>query len=88
MAVQGMKNFGNAFLLRALNPKECLSYVLSLPIHCTAVGCSTQGQLEEDVRIAQDFKKLNDTEMARLRRQASKGAGTLVGSKLEYWKKQ
>ncbi len=88
MAVQGMKNFGNAFLLRALNPKECLSYVLSLPIHCTAVGCSTQGQLEEDVRIAQDFKKLNDTEMARLRRQASKGAGTVVGSKLEYWKKQ
>jgi len=87
MAVQGMKNFGNAFLLRALNPKECLSYVLSLPIHCTAVGCSTVGQLEEDVRIAQDFKQLKDTEMVRLRQQASKGAGALTGSKLEYWKK-
>lgn len=88
MAVQGMKNFGNAFLLRALNPRECLNYVLSLPIHCTAVGCSTIGQLEEDVRIAQDFKKLDDTEMARLRRQASQATGALTGSALEYWKKQ
>lgn len=88
MAVQGMKNFGNAFLLRALNPKECLSYVLSLPIHCTAVGCSTIGQLEEDVRIAQDFKELDDEEMTRLRQQASRGTGALIGADLEYWKKQ
>jgi hypothetical protein len=87
VAIQGMKNFANSFLLRALNPRDCLNYVLSLPIHCTAVGCSTTGQLDEDVRIAQNFKKLSSSEMDALRMKAVEGTGVLKGPDLEYWKK-
>src|SRR3989454_4041516 len=38
MGIQGMKNFGNAKLLQSFSAKDCLSYVLSLPVHCTAIG--------------------------------------------------
>ncbi len=55
IGIQAMKVFGNAFLLRVLNAEECLRYVLSLPIHCATVGCSTGGQLDDDVRFAQSF---------------------------------
>lgn len=88
MGIQGMKNFGNAFLLRVLSAKECLQYVLSLPIHCTAVGCSTGGQLEDDVRTAQEFKPLTGKEMDWLRNRAvTAGPGGVKGPALEYWKR-
>lgn len=87
MAIQGMKVFGNAFLLRALNPKDCLTYVLSLPVHCAAVGCSTTGQLDEDVRIVQDFSPLSESDMGTMRRKAVEGTGVLSGPALEYWKR-
>ena len=61
LGIQGMKNFGNAKLLQSFSAKECLTYVLSLPIHCTAIGCTTIGQLEDDVRIAQSLKPLDET---------------------------
>jgi len=38
MGIQGMKNFANARLLAAMSARDCLSYVLSPPIHCTAIG--------------------------------------------------
>ena len=83
MGIQGMKNFGNAKLLSMLSARECLSYVLSLPIHCTAIGCTTIGQLEDDVRIAQQFKPYTETQMAALRDRASK----IKGPNLEDWKR-
>lgn len=83
MGIQGMKNFGNAKLLQQFSVKECLSYVLSLPIHCTAVGCTTLGQLEDDVRIAQQFKPLDATQIAALQKRAERIKGPL----LEDWKK-
>ena len=83
MGIQGMKNFGNAKLLQSFSAKECLSYVLSLPVHCTAVGCTTIGQLEDDVRIARQFKPLTPSEMAELR----KRAGSIKGPLLEDWKR-
>ncbi len=67
MGIQGMKNFANAKLLQSFSAKECLCYVLSLPIHCTAVGCTTLGQLEDDVRIAQQFKPYSAEQMVALR---------------------
>lgn len=89
IGIQGMKNFGNAFLLRVLSAKECLEYVLSLPVHCTAVGCSTSGQLDDDLRIAQQFKKLSDEQMDGLRNRAvTAGPGGVKGPELEYWKKK
>src|SRR4029450_9509227 len=44
LGTQGTKNFCNAKLLQTFSVKECLGYVLSLPIHCTAVGCTSLGQ--------------------------------------------
>jgi aryl-alcohol dehydrogenase-like predicted oxidoreductase len=83
MGIQGMKNFGNAKLLQSFSIRECLSYVLSLPVHCTAVGCTSAGQLEDDVRVAKSFKPLSLNQMAAL----NKRAEGLKGPHLEDWKK-
>jgi uncharacterized protein len=83
MGIQGMKNFGNAKLLQTFSVRECLNYVLSLPIHCTAIGCTTVGQLEDDVRVAANFKPFAEDQMAALRRRAERIKGPL----LEDWKK-
>jgi predicted aldo/keto reductase-like oxidoreductase len=83
MGIQGMKNFGNAKLLQRFSTQECLSYVLSLPVSCTAIGCTTIGQLEDDVRIAQQFKPLAPDEMESLRRRAQR----ISGPHLEDWKR-
>jgi predicted aldo/keto reductase-like oxidoreductase len=83
MGIQGMKNFGNAKLMQSFSARECLSYVLSLPISCTAIGCTTIGQLEDDVRIAQQFKPLADDEMQGL----GKRARRIAGPHLEDWKR-
>ena len=87
IGVQAMKVFGNAFLLRVLNAEECLRYALSLPIHCATVGCSTIGQLDDDVRFAQSFQPYSAAEMEDLRKRAvTAGPGGLQGPALEYWK--
>ena len=87
MGIQAMKVFANAFLLRVLNAEECLRYTLSLPIHCATVGCSTLGQLDDDVRTAQNFKPYTPQEMEDLAKLAlTAGPGGLKGPALEYWK--
>ncbi len=87
IGVQAMKVFANAFLLRVLNAEECLRYALSLPIHCAAVGCSTIGQLDDDVRIAQNFTTYTPAQMDEIRNRAiTAGPGGLQGPALEYWK--
>ena len=87
MGIQAIKVFANAFLLRVLNAEECLRYALSLPIHCAAVGCSTTGQLDDDVRIAQNFKPYTPQEMENVAKLAiTAGPGGLKGPALEYWK--
>jgi len=83
MGIQGMKSTANSGLLAELHLKDCLEYVLSLPIHCLALGCTTVGQIEDDVRIAQQFKPLSGAQMAELRERA---AG-LAGPRLENWKR-
>jgi predicted aldo/keto reductase-like oxidoreductase len=83
MGIQGMKNFANAKLLQSFSVRECLSYVLSLPIHCTAIGCTTPGQLEDDVRITRGLRPLDAGQMAALRARAE----PLKGPRLEDWKR-
>ena len=83
MGIQGMKNFGNAKLLSVFSVRECLGYVLSLPIHCTALGCTTIGQLEDDVKIASGFKQFDEAQLASLRKRAERVKGPL----LEDWKR-
>jgi aryl-alcohol dehydrogenase-like predicted oxidoreductase len=85
----GMKIFGNAFLLRAFSVRECLSYTLSLPVHAVTLGFSTIGQLEDDVRIAQQFKPLSAEEMEALRARARSDRFDVInGPALEYWKRK
>src|SRR2546426_10202722 len=83
MGIQGMKNFGNAKLMQNFSARDCLTYVLSLPIHCTAIGCTTIGQLEDDVRIAQAFKPFTSEQMVALRERAK----SIKGPLLEDWKR-
>ncbi|MGA7341322.1 MAG: aldo/keto reductase [Terracidiphilus sp.] len=82
MGIQAMKSTANAKLLQALHLKDCLDYVLSLPIHCLALGCTTIGQIEDDVRIAQQFKPLDEEQLAQIREKAAK----FKGPQLEDWK--
>jgi predicted aldo/keto reductase-like oxidoreductase len=83
MGIQGMKSTANAKLLQTIHLRDCLSYVLSLPVHCVTMGCTTTGQVEDDVRVAQQFKPLTEQQMASLRQEASK----LKGPQLEDWKR-
>ena len=89
VGVQAIKVFGKAFLLRSLSPTECLKYVLSLPgVDVAICGAGTQGQMEDNIRAVQEFKKMTAEEMADVRKRAIAGAGVYTGSTLEYWKKK
>ena len=87
LGIQAIKVFCKAFLLRALSPTECLRYTLSLPIHVAICGCGSQGQMEDNVRTVQSFKKMSPEEMADVRKRAVIGQGVYIGSTMEYWKK-
>jgi aryl-alcohol dehydrogenase-like predicted oxidoreductase len=84
MGVLGMKIFGNAFLLRAFSARDCLNYVLTLPVHSVTLGFCTLGQLEDDIRNAQQFRPLSAEEMTALRSRAE----SIKGPGLEYWKRK
>ena len=83
LGIQGMKSLANAKLLQRLSVRQCIQYVLSLPIHCLAVGCTTLGQIEDDVRVARDFGKFGESEMSALRERVKE----LAGASLEDWKR-
>ena len=83
LGIQGMKGLANAKLLQTLSVRECIQYVLSLPVHCLAVGCTTLGQIEDDVRVAREFRQYDDQEMASIRDRVRK----LAGADLEDWKR-
>ena len=83
LGVQAMKTTANAKLLQAFSVRECIHYALSLPVHTAALGCTTIGQLEDDVRIAKEFKPLSDTVMSSMRQRADR----IKGPDLEDWKR-
>jgi uncharacterized protein len=82
MGIQAMKSTANAKLLQSIHLQDCLSYVLSLPVHCLALGCTTIGQVEDDVRIAKAFRPLGAAQLADIRERAS----SLKGPQFEDWK--
>ncbi len=89
LGILGMKIFGNAFLLRTFSVRDCLAYTLTLPVTAVTLGCTTVGQLEDDVRIAQAFQPLSDAEMDALRARAAADRFDVIhGPALEYWKRQ
>lgn len=82
LGIQVMKCFANARLLSVLSVRECLRYALSLPVSTVALGATTLGQLEDDVRIVQQFEPLTQQEMEELRKRAA----AIAGPALEDWK--
>jgi predicted aldo/keto reductase-like oxidoreductase len=83
MGIQAMKSTANAGLLPDLHVKECIRYVLSLPITCLALGCTTVGQIEDDVHIVRDFQPMPEEQMTQIRIRAKR----LAGPRLENWKR-
>ena len=75
LGIQGMKSLGNGKLLSKITARECINYALSLPTHCIALGFTSIGQVEDDVRFAQQHKQLSLGEMESLRTRAAKVAG-------------
>jgi uncharacterized protein len=87
IGVQAIKVFCKAFLLRSLSPRECLEYTLSMPVHVAVCGAGTQGQMEDNIRVAQSFKPLSAEVLADVRKRAIMGQGVYTGPTMEYWKK-
>jgi predicted aldo/keto reductase-like oxidoreductase len=83
MGIQVIKATANAGLLPVMHVRDCLSYVLSLPVHTVPLGCTTVGQIEDDVRIAREFKPISAEQAAKLRGEAKR----LAGPRLENWKR-
>lgn len=89
VGVQMIKVFGKSFLLRSISPTECLRYALSQPgVHVAICGACTQGQMEDNIRTVQNFKKMTPEEIANVRKRAIVGSGVYTGPALEYWKKK
>jgi aryl-alcohol dehydrogenase-like predicted oxidoreductase len=87
VGIFGIKVFGNAFLLRTFSAPDCLRYSLSLPVTACPLGFNTIGQLEDDVRTAQNFKPLTDEERKALETRADADKFDVIkGPALEYWK--
>ncbi len=85
LGIQAMKSTANSKLLQRFSLRECLEYVLSLPVHCLALGCTTLGQIEDDVRIAQSLKPMDEPQRQALRAKAERFR--LGGPGLEDWKR-
>lgn len=89
LGVQAIKVFCKGFLLRSLNPADCVRYVLGMPgVHVAICGACTQGQMEDNIRAVRDLRKMTPEEMADVRKRAVVGAGVYTGPALEYWKKK
>ncbi len=54
--------------------KEACDYVWTLPVSTAIVGCSTIAELEENVRLAKEFKPLTAKEMRKLEKMTEHSA--------------
>ena len=89
LGILAMKVFANAYNLRAFSSQNCVKYSLTLPISAAVLGFSTVGQLEDDVRAAQNFKPLSSEQMDALRARATmQHREVTYGPALEYWKQK
>ncbi|MDH5198459.1 MAG: aldo/keto reductase, partial [Gemmatimonadota bacterium] len=46
--------------------RDAMHYVLTLPVSTIIIGCDDVVQLEENVRLAQEFSPLPEAEMRRI----------------------
>jgi hypothetical protein len=54
----------------ALDMREAMRYVLSLPVSTVIVGCDSIAQLEENIEIARSFTPLSEPQLAQLEERA------------------
>jgi aryl-alcohol dehydrogenase-like predicted oxidoreductase len=83
MGIVAMKIFADAMLLRAITVDECLRYTLSLPVSCAIMGMTTLGQLEDNLRVARNFRPLSAEEKTPLLAKTAQ----IKGAQLEYYKR-
>ncbi|HET9958996.1 MAG TPA: aldo/keto reductase [Polyangiaceae bacterium] len=80
IGVLGMKSMADGRILKAgvVSPEECLRYALSLPTSVVISGMDKPEILEQNLRVAREFKPLTDDErkslLARTAKPASDGA--------------
>jgi predicted aldo/keto reductase-like oxidoreductase len=68
---------------------DCLRYALSPPgVQVAICGCGTVGQMEDNIRAVQNFRKMAPEECAAVRKSAISGPGVYTGTTLECWKKK
>ncbi|MBK9314409.1 MAG: hypothetical protein IPM55_09215 [Acidobacteria bacterium] len=48
----------------------------------------TQGQMEDNIRTVQNFKKMSSEEIAEVQKKSLVGQGVYAGVTMEYWKKK
>ena len=84
MGIQAMKTLANAKLLQSLTVDQCMNYALTLPIHTAVMGCTTVGQVDDTVRVAQAFQKLKPAEAEELAARVK----PIMGPDLEDWKRR
>jgi hypothetical protein len=58
--------FGRADRPGTITYREALYYTLSLPVSTVIVGCDSPAQVEENVRLAQEFTPLSEAQLASL----------------------
>ncbi len=66
IGVLGMKPMGANVILKSklVTPEECLRYALSLPTSVVITGIDSMKILEQDIRIATNFKPMTEEEIA------------------------
>jgi predicted aldo/keto reductase-like oxidoreductase len=79
MGVIGMKCCAQGALLRRLTMAEAMGYVLSLPAVSTViVGCATPAEVDENARIAREFRPLDEAHRRELEERTRAEAGTFT----------
>ncbi|MGA7920723.1 MAG: aldo/keto reductase, partial [Candidatus Acidiferrales bacterium] len=72
IAALGMKpinGHGEAVISGAITAEQALRYAMSLPVTVTITGMESQEILHQNLRIAQGFRPLNDSDMQAIRDQ-------------------
>lgn len=69
MGIIGMKVPGRGYLLQTgvtFSIEPLMRYALSYPVSTIIIGCDTPQQVEENVRVAQNFEPMSEDEMRAL----------------------
>lgn len=68
IGVLGMKSMGSGDILKSgvVTPEECLRYALSLPTSVVICGTDSEKVLDQNLRIARNFRPFSEAELSAL----------------------